>query len=95
MAERVERMVGALRHRPLADRHALALSGGEGSGRAWLGLCRSPGDHLVGQPFSFLDPPTPRLIDDLQRILKKTKTAAVMATHDRIEALPSPIASPS
>ncbi len=73
----------------LSDRHARKLSGGEAQRTS---LARAfavrPEIIFLDEPFSSLDPPTREgLIDDLQRILKETKTTAVMATHDRIEAL--------
>lgn len=73
----------------LADRHARKLSGGEAQRTS---LARAFAVHpeilFLDEPFSSLDPPTREdLIEDLQRTLNETKTAAVMATHDRIEAL--------
>ncbi len=73
----------------LAQRHARALSGGEAQRTS---LARAfairPEIIFLDEPFSSLDPPTREgLIEDLLRILRDTKTTAVMATHDRIEAL--------
>jgi len=73
----------------LADRHARALSGGEAQR---VSLARAfavqPEIIFLDEPFSSLDPPTREgLTADLGRILAETGTAAVMATHDRIEAL--------
>jgi len=73
----------------LAKRHARTLSGGEAQ-RASLAraLAISPEIIFLDEPFSSLDPPTREgLIEDLQRILRETKTTAIIATHDRIEAL--------
>ena len=89
MAKRVDECLDLFGITHLADRHARALSGGEAQRSS---LARAFAVHpeiiFLDEPFSSLDPPTREgLIDDLQRILKKTKTAAVMATHDRIEAL--------
>ena len=43
---------------------------------------------LLDEPFATLDPPTREsLIEDLERILKKTQTTTIFATHDRLEAL--------
>jgi len=78
----------------LARRHARTLSGGE-SQRTSLAraFAIQPEIVFLDEPFSSLDPPTREgLIEDLHRILKETKTAAVMATHDRIEACASPSA---
>ena len=73
----------------LGERHARKLSGGEAQRTS---LARAFAIHpeiiFLDEPFSSLDPPTREgLIDDLQRILKETSTTAVMATHDRLEAL--------
>lgn len=73
----------------LADRHARKLSGGEAQRTSLArALAVRPGIIFLDEPFSSLDPPTrEELIDDLQRILRETQTTAVMATHDRVEAL--------
>lgn len=89
VAERVDECLDLFGIAHLADRHARSLSGGEAQRTS---LARAFAIHpeviFLDEPFSALDPPTREgLIDDLQRILKKTKTAAIMATHDRIEAL--------
>jgi tungstate transport system ATP-binding protein len=73
----------------MAERHARKLSGGEAQ-RTSLARAFAIKPELIflDEPFSSLDPPTrDSLIDDLQRILRETKTTAVMATHDRHEAL--------
>ena len=73
----------------LSDRHARKLSGGEAQ-RTSLARAFAIRPELIflDEPFSSLDPPTrDGLMDDLQRILQETKTTAVMATHDRLEAL--------
>lgn len=73
----------------LSDRHARKLSGGEAQ-RTSLARAFAIRPELIflDEPFSSLDPPTrDGLMDDLQRILRETKTTAVMATHDRLEAL--------
>jgi tungstate transport system ATP-binding protein len=43
---------------------------------------------LLDEPFASLDPPTREsLLEDLESILRQTKTTTLMATHDRMEAL--------
>jgi tungstate transport system ATP-binding protein len=73
----------------LADRHARKLSGGEAQRTSLArAFAIKPEIIFLDEPFSALDPPTrDGLIDDLQQILKETETTAVMATHDRNEAL--------
>jgi tungstate transport system ATP-binding protein len=73
----------------LADRHARKLSGGEAQRTSLArAFAIKPEMIFLDEPFSSLDPPTrDGLIEDLQRILRETGTTAVMATHDRLEAL--------
>lgn len=73
----------------LAKRSAHKLSGGEAQR---VSLARAfavkPELILMDEPFSSLDLPTRiRLAEDLGMILHESGTAAVIATHDRIEAL--------
>jgi tungstate transport system ATP-binding protein len=73
----------------LADRSARKISGGEAQRTS---LARSfalrPEMIFLDEPFASLDPPTRlALTEDLERILSETGTAAVMATHDQLEAL--------
>jgi tungstate transport system ATP-binding protein len=73
----------------LRDRSARKLSGGEAQRTS---LARAfairPEVLFLDEPFASLDQPSREsLMDDLQRILKKTGTAALFATHDRIEAM--------
>ena len=73
----------------LKDRSAKTLSGGEAQ-RTSLARAFSiqPEILLLDEPFASLDPPTrDSLIEDLEHILQQTGTAAVFATHDRLEAL--------
>lgn len=73
----------------LADRHARKLSGGEAQRTSLArAFAIKPEMIFLDEPFSSLDPPTrDGLIGDLQRILRETGTTALMATHDRVEAL--------
>jgi len=73
----------------LAGRSAHKLSGGEAQR---VSLARAfavrPQLILMDEPFSSLDLPTRIVLaDDLGRILHESGTAALIATHDRIEAL--------
>jgi tungstate transport system ATP-binding protein len=73
----------------LAGRSARKLSGGEAQRTS---LARAfairPELILLDEPFASLDPPTRlALTDDLVRILRSTGTAAIVATHDQLEAL--------
>lgn len=73
----------------LERRHAMKLSGGEAQ-RTSLARALAFGPEIIflDEPLSSLDPPTREgLIEDLRTVLKETKTTAVMATHDRLEAL--------
>ncbi len=73
----------------LAERSARKLSGGEAQRTS---LARAfairPEMIFLDEPFAALDPPSRlALMDDLDRILGETSTAAVLATHDQLEAL--------
>lgn len=72
----------------LAGRSAQKLSGGEAQR---VSLARAfavkPELILMDEPFSSLDLPTRiGVAEDLGRILHESGTAAIIATHDRIEA---------
>jgi tungstate transport system ATP-binding protein len=73
----------------LRDRSARKLSGGEAQRTS---LARAfairPEVLFLDEPFASLDQPSREsLMDDLHRVLKKTATIALFATHDRVEAL--------
>jgi len=73
----------------LAKRSARKISGGEAQrtslARAFV---TKPEIVFLDEPFSSLDPPTREaLLGDLERIIRETRTTAVMATHDQAEAL--------
>ena len=73
----------------LVNRSARKLSGGEAQRTSLArAFAVKPEIIFLDEPFSSLDPPTREaLIEDLERILHETKTTAIMATHDQMEAL--------
>ncbi|HOG17962.1 MAG TPA: ABC transporter ATP-binding protein [Syntrophales bacterium] len=89
IAGQVERQVTRFGIAHLSDRSARTLSGGEAQ-RTSLARAFAVGPEILflDEPFASLDPPTrEELIEDLDRVLRETETTALMATHDREEAL--------
>lgn len=73
----------------MAERSARKLSGGEAR-RVSLAraLVAEPEVLLLDEPFTSLDPPTRQsIVDDLERTIRETGTAAILVTHDQSEAL--------
>jgi tungstate transport system ATP-binding protein len=73
----------------LRGRSARTLSGGEAQ-RASLAraFATRPEILFLDEPFASVDQPSSEaLIEDLQAVLRKTGTTAILATHDRMEAL--------
>lgn len=87
--ERVDRRLDQFGISHLRDRSARKLSGGEAQRTSLArAFAIDPEIIFLDEPFSSLDPPTREgILEDLQRILKDTGATAVMATHDRLEAL--------
>lgn len=89
IARRVAQYTDMMHIGHLLDRSARSLSGGEAQ-RANLAraFATEPELILLDEPFANLDAPSrDTLIEDLQLILRQTGTTAIMATHDRLEAL--------
>jgi tungstate transport system ATP-binding protein len=85
VTEQLERF--GIKH--LRQRSARTLSGGEAQRTSLArAFALQPEILLLDEPFASLDPPTrDSLIEDLESILQQTRTTAIFATHDRLEAL--------
>lgn len=84
--ERVKSCLDRFRITHLVDRSARKLSGGEAQRTS---LARAfPEIVLLDEPFVALDPPTRQaLSDDLEKVLRESGTAAILTTHDQMDAL--------
>jgi tungstate transport system ATP-binding protein len=85
VAENLERF--GIAH--LLHRSARKISGGEAQ-RVALARAFAPRPEVLflDEPFASLDPPTREsLLEDLESVLRQTKTTTLLATHDRMEAL--------
>jgi tungstate transport system ATP-binding protein len=89
IARRVARYLDKFKLADLAERSARKLSGGEAR-RVSLAraLVVEPEVVLLDEPFTGLDLPTRRSItEDMERILREARAAAILVTHDQAEAL--------
>jgi tungstate transport system ATP-binding protein len=73
----------------LSHRSARKISGGEAQRTSLArAFALQPEVLFLDEPFASLDPPTREsLIEDLEGILRQTRTTTLFATHDRQEAL--------
>lgn len=87
--DRVMEELGRFGISHLSDRSAKTLSGGEAQRTSLArAFALRPEILFLDEPFASLDPPTrDSLLEDLEHILQQTRTTAIFATHDRLEAL--------
>ena len=85
----VERQLNRFGISHLKERSARTLSGGEAQRTSLArAFATEPEILFLDEPFASLDPPTREsLTDDLETALRNTRTTAILATHDRLEAL--------
>jgi tungstate transport system ATP-binding protein len=89
IGERVDGCMERFRITHLAGRSARRLSGGEAQRTSLArAFATRPEVILLDEPFVALDPPTRQaLMDDLEQVLRESGTAALISTHDQLEAL--------
>lgn len=87
--QRVARQLERFGISDLGNRSVRNLSGGEAQRTSLArAFAVEPDILFLDEPFASLDPPTrDAIVEDLERALRETKTTAVIATHDRMEAL--------
>lgn len=87
--QRVGECLERFRISHLAERSARRLSGGEVQRTSLArAFATSPEVVLLDEPFVALDPPTRHaLMVDLAQVLRESGSAAIIATHDQMEAL--------
>jgi tungstate transport system ATP-binding protein len=91
--QQIHRVVGEQLERfgiaSLSRRSARTLSGGEAQRTSLArAFAIQPEVLFLDEPFASLDPPSREsLIEDLENVLRQTRTTALFATHDRQEAL--------
>ena len=87
--ERVKSCMDRFRISHLADRSARKLSGGEAQRTSLArAFATNPEVILLDEPFVALDPPARlALSNDLEQVLRESGTAAILTTHDQVDAL--------
>lgn len=87
--ERVKSCLDRFRITHLADRSARKLSGGEAQRTSLArAFATNPEIILLDEPFVSLDLPARQaLSEDLERVLRESGAAAILTTHDQVDAL--------